>query len=133
MSKNSESNPHRGSTLQRSKLFVGSCQRHGDDDLRVSREKMAGLIAWEFFVVKSRLQWRPSAVGLSKGRRFTGIMQVLLGAQQISSSVPGVKAARADTLDRDLLLPECQANGAHKGGLDHCQGQASVPHSNEEC
>lgn len=52
---------------------------------------------------------------------------MLLGAQQISNGVPGVKAAWADTLDRDLLLPECQANEAQRGiGLDHCQGQVST-------
>ncbi|KAI9519711.1 hypothetical protein NQZ68_025850 [Dissostichus eleginoides] len=44
-------------------------------------------------------------------------MQVLLGAQQISVGVPGVKAAWADTLDRDLLLPECQANEVRRGRL----------------
>ena len=42
---------------------------------------------------------------------------MLLGAQQISIGVPGVKAAWADTLDRDLLLPECQANEVHRGRL----------------
>lgn len=52
-------------------------------------------------------------------------MQVLVGAQQISIGVPGVKAAWADTLDRDLLLPESQANEVHRG-LDHCQGQVST-------
>lgn len=49
-------------------------------------------------------------------------MQVLLGAQQISSGVPGVRAAWADTLDRDLLLPECQANEAHRGRLGSLSG-----------
>lgn len=49
-------------------------------------------------------------------------MQVLLGAQQISCGVPGVKAACADTLDGDLLLPECQANEAHRGSLGSPSG-----------
>lgn len=52
---------------------------------------------------------------------------MLLGARQISIDVPGVKAAWADTLDRDLLLPECRANEVHRGvGLDHCQGQVNT-------
>lgn len=50
------------------------------------------------------------------------IMQVLLGAQQISIGVPGVKAAWADTLDRDLLLPKCQANEVHRGRLGSLSG-----------
>lgn len=58
---------------------------------------------------------------------FSGIMQVLLGAQQISIGMPSVKADCADTLDRDLLLPECQANEVHRGiGLDLCQEQVSM-------
>lgn len=36
--------------------------------------------------------------------------------------MPGVKAAWADTLDRDLLLPECQANEAHRGRLGSLSG-----------
>ncbi|TNN75996.1 hypothetical protein EYF80_013759 [Liparis tanakae] len=48
----------------------------------------------------------------------------MLISLSISIDVPGVKAAWADTLDRDLLLPECRANEVHRGvGLDHCQGQ----------
>lgn len=47
---------------------------------------------------------------------------MLLGAQQISTGVPGVKAARADTLDRDFLLPECQANEVHRGRLGSLSG-----------
>lgn len=47
---------------------------------------------------------------------------MLLGAQQISNGVPGVKAAWADTLDRDLLLPECQANEAHRSRLGSLSG-----------
>lgn len=50
------------------------------------------------------------------------IMQVLLGAQQISVGAPGVKTAWADTLDRDLLLPECQANEVHGGRLGSLSG-----------
>lgn len=49
-------------------------------------------------------------------------MKVLLGARQISIVVPGVKAAWADTLDRDLLLPECQANEARRGRLGSLSG-----------
>lgn len=49
-------------------------------------------------------------------------MQLLWGAQQISIGVPGVKAAWADTLDRDLLLPECQANEVHRGRLGSLSG-----------
>ncbi len=47
---------------------------------------------------------------------------MLLGAQQISIGVPGVKAAWADTLDRDFLLPECQANEVHRGRLGSLSG-----------
>lgn len=49
-------------------------------------------------------------------------MQVLLGSQQISNGMPGVKAVWADTLDRDLLLPECQANEAHRSRLGSLSG-----------
>lgn len=54
-------------------------------------------------------------------------MQVLLGAQQISTGVPGVKAAWADTLDRDFFY--CQNVRPMRlieVGLDHCQGQVST-------
>lgn len=47
---------------------------------------------------------------------------MLLGAQQISIGVPGVKAAWADTLDKDFLLPECQANEVHRGRLGSLSG-----------
>lgn len=50
------------------------------------------------------------------------IMQVVLGTQQIGVGVPGVKTAWADTLDRDLLLPESQANEVHSGRLGSLSG-----------
>lgn len=55
------------------------------------------------------------------------ILQVLAGAQEISIGAPDVKAARDDTLGRDFLLPECQANEVHGGiDLDHRQAQVST-------
>lgn len=55
------------------------------------------------------------------------IIQVLAGAQKISIGALDVKAARDDTLDRDFLLPECQANKVHGGiGLAHRQAQVST-------
>lgn len=36
--------------------------------------------------------------------------------------MPGVRAAWADTLDRDLLQPECQANQAHRGEFESLSG-----------
>lgn len=54
-------------------------------------------------------------------------MQVLAGAQEISISEPDVKAARDDTLGRDFLLPECQANEVQGGiGSDHRQAQVGT-------
>lgn len=50
------------------------------------------------------------------------VVQVPLGARQISTGVPGVKAAWDDTLDGDFLLPECQANEAHRGRLGSLSG-----------
>lgn len=69
-------------------------------------------------------------------------MQVVLDTQQMSIGVPGVKTAWADTLDRDLLLPESQANEVYSGRLGSLSGtrkyadkgiRPCFPQSNESC